>query len=70
MKKLLLVVLATTLLLNLSVVSHGTFYNEQNGYKGLWVVLDEPVRKLFEKVKLHEIEFPGKVLISFNTFDY
>lgn len=70
MKKLFVTSLVLMLIAHFSVVEYKTFENANNGYHGLLVTLDEPVRKIFEKIELYEIEFPNKYLISFNTLDY
>lgn len=66
-----LIILAIFLVgVHFSINEWGTFENPNNGYKGVLITLDEPVRKVFEHFKIDEIEFPGKFLISFNTFNY
>lgn len=70
MKKFTLLIITLLLLINFSIVEYETFENTHNGYRGLLVTLDEPVRKVFEKINLQEIELPNKFLISFNTFEY
>lgn len=73
MKKFTVIVLGLLIIgqfINFNIQEWETFHNKENGYKGAYIILDEPARKVMEKINLFEIELPGKVLISFNTYDY
>lgn len=65
-----LIMLCLFSLIKFSVIEYGTFNNVNNGYHGLYIVLDEPIRKTFELLHIEEIELKNNFLISFNTYEY